>query len=212
MPESKTSSSIAVVAGVAAVALAATGYLSLSEQLHLNQQALALLDQRLAGTEQALQTLEPMRKLLANGPQRFNSKDAYQAQQVRGAPDARGQRMDSPSAWCPAQEDGGAEWLALTYEPPVMAAKLRIHANYAPSAVVRITALGDDGSETELWSGDPTDAITFASPLTVHRIKLHLDTAKVPGWNEIDAVAALDAAGTEHWALEATASSAWKQP
>jgi len=201
-----------MVTGVAAVALATAGYFSLKERIRLDHEVIGRLELRLAAAEQSLQTLEPVSKLLFNGPQRFNTKDAYKAQQATGAPNARGEHMDSPNAWCPAKENAGAEWLALTYEPPVTAASLRIHANYARSAVVRITTLGDDGSETELWSGDPAASVRFADPVTLHRIKLHLDTAKVPGWNEIDAVAAVDAAGTDHWAAKATASSEWTQP
>ncbi len=212
MPQAKTSSSIALVAGVAAVALAATIWLNVDGQLRRNRQDIAAVEQRLAAAEQTLQTLEPVRRFLANGPQRLDMRDAYQAGRAVGPPDARGEQIDSPGSWCPASRDGGTEWLALTYDPPVMATKLRIHANYAPSAVVRVTALGDDGRETELWAGEPAALISFAAPQSVHRIKLHLDTAKVPGWNEIDAVAAVDAAGNDHWASGATASSEWKQP
>ena len=201
-----------MVTGVAAVVLATAGYWILSEQIRLDHEVIGRLETRLADTEHSLQTLEPVSQLLASGPQRFNTKDAYKAIQATGPPNARGEHMDSPNAWCPAKENAGAEWLALTYEPPVTAAGLRIHANYARSAVVRITTLGDDGSETELWSGEPAASVSFTAPVTLHHIKLHLDTTRVPGWNEIDAVAAVDTAGTDHWAAEATASSAWTQP
>ena len=41
------------------------------------------------------------------------------------------------------------------------------------------------------------------------RIRIYLDSPKVPGWNEIDAVGLLDTTGTTHWADSATASSSY---
>jgi hypothetical protein len=43
----------------------------------------------------------------------------------------------------------------------------------------------------------------------VDRIRIHLDSPAVAGWNEIDAVGLLDAEGTVHWAVQATASSTY---
>ena len=70
-----------------------------------------------------------------------------------------------------------------------------------------------------LWSeaADPTPAGSEKgiSVIGVHpefdltRIRVYVDSPKVPGWNEIDAVGLLDAAGTTHWAKSATASSTY---
>jgi hypothetical protein len=40
-------------------------------------------------------------------------------------------------------------------------------------------------------------------------IKLYLDSVKVAGWNEIDAVGLVDEEGKTHWATSATASSTY---
>ena len=117
--------------------------------------------------------------------------------------DARGKGRDSPRSWCPATENGGAEWLELSYAEPVETKLIRLHCNYAPSAMVRLTSVGEDGTETELWSGDnPTAEVRLGTPKTLQRIRLHFDTSKVPGWNEVDAVALLTPDGTEHWATK----------
>jgi hypothetical protein len=39
------------------------------------------------------------------------------------------------------------------------------------------------------------------------QIKVYLDTARVPGWNEIDAVELIGADGTRQWASGSSASS-----
>ena len=41
------------------------------------------------------------------------------------------------------------------------------------------------------------------------RIRIYLDSPKVPGWNEIDAVGLVDEKGTTHWAASARASSTY---
>jgi hypothetical protein len=51
-----------------------------------------------------------------------------------------------------------------------------------------------------------------ADPPLTNRVKLYLDTAAVPGWNEIDAVELVDAEGNAQWASGSTASSAWNRP
>jgi hypothetical protein len=42
-------------------------------------------------------------------------------------------------------------------------------------------------------------------------VRVYLDTAKVPGWNEIDAVELIGRDGTRQWAVSATASSTYAQ-
>lgn len=54
--------------------------------------------------------------------------------------------------------------------------------------------------------------IAISPPAEITRVKLELDTAKVPGWNEIDAVALVDGAGVVSWAATATTSSVWSKP
>jgi hypothetical protein len=125
---------------------------------------------------------------------------------------------DHPSAWASATEDGSDEWLLLTYAEAVRPAAFLVYETVNPGALVRVVGVADDSKETELWAGeDPTpraDPIGISTVRTTtagsfRTIRLELASKRVPGWNEIDAVGLLDAAGVLHWAIRATASSAY---
>ena len=58
----------------------------------------------------------------------------------------------------------------------------------------------------------PADQMFAVPPgITAQSIRVYLDTAKVPGWNEIDAVELIGRDGTRQWAKSATASSTYAQ-
>jgi hypothetical protein len=124
---------------------------------------------------------------------------------------------DVPTAWAPRSPDGGAEWLAIEFGLEVEMAEVRIRESYNPGAIVRVAALVN-GQETTLWEGAsktgpaPRDFVIRAPPgLRSRNIVVHLDTARVPGWNEIDAVELLGRDGTRQWASSATASSSYAE-
>jgi hypothetical protein len=110
----------------------------------------------------------------------------------------------------------------------VVPAKVRVHENLAAGTVARVTVFTADGTEVEAWRrkepapetaggtaagiANITLSVAPPAPFPTDRVKLYLDTAAVPGWNEIDAVELLDAAGNAQWAGGAAASSAWNQP
>lgn len=197
------------------IQLVATGILLGAGWLNFKERSDAL-EQRIARLEEDARALAPLSQVMRGFQPGRATPQAYQASRATGPADAPQAHTDSALAWCPASEDGGTEWLELCYEPTVAAVAVRIHANYNPGAVVRV--LGGAGKATlnELWSGsgtpDPVQAIPIASPTEIACLRLELDTSKVPGWNEIDAVALIDAKGTVHWAKEANASSSWGTP
>lgn len=59
---------------------------------------------------------------------------------------------------------------------------------------------------------ETVQTLAISPPAEITRVKLEIDTAKVPGWNEIDAVALVDGAGVVSWATTATSSSVWSKP
>lgn len=84
----------------------------------------------------------------------------------------------------------------------------------------RVTAYDANGKEVELWSGNhptPSGSAKGISVIPVHpefdltRVRIYVDSPRVAGWNEIDAVGPLDAAGLTHWAKSATASSTYAE-
>lgn len=138
---------------------------------------------------------------------------AWSPAQATNAPDAK-RGADDPKAWATALADGGAEWLAVTYKTPVLASSIHIVETLNPGAVTRVVVTGSDGEEQEVWQGtDPTKApggtlkVPLPKPMPVRNVRVELDTARVPGWNEIDAVGLRTANGKIRWADAATASS-----
>lgn len=128
---------------------------------------------------------------------------------------------DNVNAWATAQADKGAEWLRLTYREAMPVREIRIWQNDAPGAITRVTALVD-GREVELWSGTDQIAagakapvekvVTLPKPQITDTVTLYLDTARVAGWNEIDAVEIVAADGRRAWASGAVASSSYASP
>ena len=143
------------------------------------------------------------------------SMRAWGPEQAIGAPDTTG-AGDRQTAWASLAADGGIEWLQTGYEKPVEIAQVRILENDAPGAVVKITALTAGGGEVVLWQGDeprlaaPADQVFTATPgIFANSIRVYLDTGKVPGWNEIDAVELIGRDGSHQWARSASASSTY---
>ena len=139
-------------------------------------------------------------------------------EQATGAPDTWPNSGDVNTAWASKTPDGQPEWLELTYQSPVRPAAVLVYETYNPGAVNRVTGYDPDGKEVELWAGsDPTPAgkdkgisiIPIHPEFDLSKIRVYLDSPKVPGWNEIDAVGLLDAGGKTHWATSAIASSTY---
>ena len=138
-------------------------------------------------------------------------------EQATGAPNTP-TAGDQPTAWASQAPDGGSEWLETSFDQPTDIARVGVVENYCPGAVVRIAAILDGGTEVTLWEGQepPSQAPAhqwFPSRASVvaSKVRVYLDTAKVPGWNEIDAVEIVGRDGTHQWASEATASSTYAQ-
>ena len=51
--------------------------------------------------------------------------------------------------------------------------------------------------------------VAVTTDVTTRRVKIYLACTKVPGWNEIDAVALIDDKGGKQWAVHADASSTY---
>jgi hypothetical protein len=54
--------------------------------------------------------------------------------------------------------------------------------------------------------------LALRKPLLTARVKLYIESTRVPGWNEIDAVGVKDDQGKLHWAVAADASTTFAQP
>lgn len=129
-----------------------------------------------------------------------------------GAPNAaRG--VDDPNAWATLAANAGPEWLAVRFDRPVRVREVRVHQNFNPGAVSKIEAITDEGPVV-LWEGTdtarkPVFAIEAPAGVKAAKLRIHLDTRRVEGWNEIDAVAMVGDDMTLQWADTAEASSSY---
>jgi hypothetical protein len=154
---------------------------------------------------------------VANAAPQPGVKRSWGPEQVVGEPDTL-QAGDIPTAWAPLQQDGGEEWLKLDYETSVDIAEVRVRETHNPGAVSKITAFLANGSEVTIWEGvepksEPPVEMAFAVPNSINAksVKVYLDTKRVPGWNEIDAVQLIGRDGSQQWAKQASASSTYAE-
>ena len=132
---------------------------------------------------------------VARASSEYSPQD-WNAQQACGAPNTM-QAGDIPTAWTTQNPDGGPEWIELSYGASVHATGVRIHETFNPGAVVKVEALKGGGEWHPLWQGSdplagqpmgwfevPFNPLSFST----NTIRVTLDTARVPGFNEIDAV------------------------
>lgn len=144
-------------------------------------------------------------------------KRSWGPEQVVGEPDTL-QAGDLRTAWAPLQQDGGEEWLKLDYETSVDIAEVRVRETHNPGAISKVTAFLADGREVTIWEGvEPKSEapveMAFAVPNSINAksVKVYLDTKRVPGWNEIDAVQLIGKDGSQQWAKQASASSTYAE-
>lgn len=125
---------------------------------------------------------------------------------------------DIPTAWASAGQDTGDEWLELTYEKEVEVKEVHVYETYNTGALFKVTGYKKSGMEVPLWTGeDPTPVgagkgvskVKLKTPLKTNRIRIHLHSKEVAGWNEIDAVGVIDTDEKTHWAVDASASSTY---
>ncbi|HWN95478.1 MAG TPA: hypothetical protein VNT99_10630 [Methylomirabilota bacterium] len=144
-------------------------------------------------------------------------KRSWGPEQAAGEPDTF-QAGDISTAWAPLEQDGGEEWLKLDYEHAVDIAEVRVRETYNPGAISKVTAFLANGTEVVLWEGvePPSQApveMSFQVPSNVNAqsVKVYLDTTRVPGWNEIDAVQLIGRDGSKQWARHVSVSSTYAQ-
>lgn len=149
-----------------------------------------------------------------------NPNAPYSTRQAVGEPDTFNPG-DRPTAWASATPDDQEEWLALEFEKAEKPVEIVVHENTSPGAITRISVINPAGEEVTAWEGvDPTppsepwgvSVFPVKLDFPVKKIKLHIDSVGVGGYNEIDAVALRSANRTVQWAKDASASSTFGMP
>ncbi len=123
---------------------------------------------------------------------------------------------DLGTAWASKQGNMGDVWVELDYRYSVVPSDVRIHETYNAGAVKQVLAKQPGGQWTVLWEGTAPQGKAprwFEPRIDMPRfrtstIRIVLDTNRVGGWNEIDAVE-LIGDGSRQWAVKARASSSY---
>jgi hypothetical protein len=146
-----------------------------------------------------------------------NTKPSYSPLQVTGEPDTP-RPGDQGTAWASATPDGQPEWLICEFKAPKDPIEIVVYENNAPGAITKIGIFKDDDSEVTAWEGtDPTprdqpwgiSVFPLKVDFAFKKLKLYINSAEVPGYNEVDAVGLRAASGETEWASAVQASSAY---
>lgn len=145
------------------------------------------------------------------------SQNPWYPVQATGAPDTTGYG-DITTAWASATQDDQSEWLEVEFGDSIASSQLDVYETYNPGAIYQVDLYGKNDRIVATWSGhDPTSPyvnsgvskipVSTYEPIT--KARLYLDSTRVPGWNEIDAVGLRDTKGKIHWATAAKASTTY---
>ncbi len=183
-----------------------------SEELLAARAQIARLEARVRELEGQLEAMQS--RVSATKPASVGRR-SWGPEQMIGAPDTP-QAGDFPTAWASLDPDGGTEWVVLDYPKEVEVGQVRVRETLGPGTIFMVSAILADGSEKILWHGtepaaDAPVEMEFnpSSHVRSRRLRVQLDTSKVPGWNEIDAVELVGTDGTRQWASGAWASSTY---
>lgn len=139
----------------------------------------------------------------------------WSPEQATGAPDTA-EAGDLPTAWASMHPDAGPEWLLVEFAKPVEVSEVRIRETFNPGAIAKVESISPDNQGSTIWEGKaqpsqaPSEMVVKPKDAVVsNKIKIHLDTTRVQGWNEIDAVELIGKDGSRQWAQAATASSTY---
>ena len=122
------------------------------------------------------------------------SSSASGAHRALGAPDVFPAHADSPAAWAPAAQDAGLEFVDLRFAP-TRASAVVIVETMNPGALARVEDISVGRPAVVLWEGTSAYhasarvlTVELAEPRTIDAVRVVLDTRRVAGWNELDAV------------------------
>lgn len=126
------------------------------------------------------------------------SKQQYAPEQVLGKPDRLPFPGNATNAWSPASDDGGVEYIHVAFSKAQIIQQIAIAENNAPGAITKITVF-DSLNKSAVVYENPNPSATgelgrmfyaFFQPTVfkVKSVKVELNTAAVPGSNQIDAI------------------------
>lgn len=124
----------------------------------------------------------------------------FKASQVLGAPSVMKDFGRTPCAWSPGEPQSDEEqWIAVSFTRAIKIKQVIVSEVNNPGAIVKVTAFDTEGKSHELYTNDdPKPIVDIGRLFTVkldkttnYRVKsieIRLNTGKVFGWNQIDAI------------------------
>lgn len=123
----------------------------------------------------------------------------FGAQQVLGKPDKLPAAGESPCAWRTATPDNPqGEWIKVTFARAINVQTVAVGESWNPGAISKIKLYDQEGKEYTVYHNPAPAPVAQKSRMWVHHIpptpykaaalRLELQTAAVPGFNQIDAI------------------------
>jgi hypothetical protein len=119
------------------------------------------------------------------------STDGWSASQALGPPDVYPQTGDMPKAWATQLPDAPGEFIEVGFKTPMRISALEIYETFNPGAIQRIDLITPTRTLSLAATGSSDQPYTILMTCTsepVLAVRVTLDSAAVPGWNEIDAI------------------------
>lgn len=147
---------------------------------------------------------EPIWATTVRGFSTQYSADAWSAKKALGAPDVYPGGGDNENAWASESADDRAEWLEVGFARPRSISAVHIYETFNPGAVGRVELITTSGRRIEVTESRSSsssadsevgenESVLRVAPVActsepIAAVRVHVDSKRVEGWNEIDAI------------------------
>ncbi|MFC6222300.1 OmpA family protein [Hymenobacter artigasi] len=159
----------------------------------------------LAATSAQAQHVQWAARLVAVSSQKADGKDPFAPSQVLGVPNALPLGQISNEAWIPRKE-GPNEFIEVRFARSVAAQQVTIVENFNPGSITKVELVDTKGVHHEVYANanpgplpEPSRTLEVKFPAAEYRtlgVKVYMNTAKVEGINQLDAIGIADVVST----------------
>ena len=163
--------------------------------------ALALL----AAAPAQAQHVQWAARLVEASSQKAEGKEPFAPSQVLGAPNALPLGEISNNAWIPRKE-GSGEFIEVKFLRSVAAQQITVVENFNPGSITKIELIDTKGVHHEVYTNanpgplpEPSRSLEVKFPAAEYRTigaKVYMNTGKVEGVNQLDAIGIADVVST----------------
>lgn len=142
-------------------------------------------------------------KVVGVSSQKAQGKEAFSPEKVLGAPNALPLGQISDEGWIPKKE-GAKEFIEVRFARSLLAQQVTVVENFNPGAITKIEVVDTRGERHEVYKNDEPGPLpeTFRTlqarfPAAAYRtigVVVTMNTAKVEGINQLDAIGIADVA------------------